>query len=222
MNPSQTVAVISDIEAVSRILGGEIELYEHIIRKYNGYLYKVGMSYNYSHDDVQDLMQEVYISAYTHLAQFENQSSFKTWIVKIMLNKCYHKKRKFSFQRESPTHNMVEDNAMPMFNNQRTDTDKTVQNEELKDVLENAVHHIPESYREVFTLRELNGMSVHETAEALHISEGNVKVRLNRAKGLLQKEIKKAYSPEEIFEFNLIYCDKMVERVMTAIRAGIQ
>jgi RNA polymerase sigma-70 factor (ECF subfamily) len=60
-------------------------------------------------------------------------------------------------------------------------------------------------------------MSVKETSDALHLSETNVKVRLNRAKGLLQKELKKSYSAEDIFEFNLIYCDKMVERVMQAI-----
>jgi RNA polymerase sigma-70 factor (ECF subfamily) len=90
-------------------------------------------------------------------------------------------------------------------------------NKELGRVIENAVHKIPEDYRIVFTLRELNGLNVAETAEALDISEGNVKVRLNRAKGMLQKEIKKMYSPGEIFEFNLIYCDTMVNRVMVKI-----
>jgi RNA polymerase sigma-70 factor (ECF subfamily) len=73
----------------------------------------------------------------------------------------------------------------------------------------------------VFTLRELNGMSIRETSEALDITESNVKVRFIRAKGMLQQEIRKIYSPSEVFEFNLIYCDKMVENVMAAIRALI-
>lgn len=90
---------------------------------------------------------------------------------------------------------------------------------ELKHILENAIHQIPEDYRMVFTLRELNGLSVLETAEALAITESNVKVRLNRAKTMLQIEIKKLYSPQEIFEFNLGYCDVMVNRVMDRIRA---
>jgi RNA polymerase sigma-70 factor (ECF subfamily) len=66
-------------------------------------------------------------------------------------------------------------------------------------------------------LREINGLSVKETAEALNISEANVKVRLNRAKAMLRKEVEKSYKVEDIFEFNLIYCDSMVNRVMDKI-----
>jgi len=102
-----------------------------------------------------------------------------------------------------------------MFHN--SSNKEKITNKELGRVLENAIHEIPEDYRIVFSLRELNGLSVAETAEALDITESNVKVRLNRAKTMLQKEIKKMYSPEEIFEFNLIYCDGMVNRVMSKI-----
>jgi RNA polymerase sigma-70 factor (ECF subfamily) len=100
---------------------------------------------------------------------------------------------------------------------QSTNNEKITVNKELGRVLENAIQEIPEDYRIVFSLRELNGLSVAETAEALDITESNVKVRLNRAKTMLQKEIKKMYSPQEIFEFNLIYCDGMVEKVMAKI-----
>lgn len=219
MNPSQTVETLTDPEIISRILAGERALYEIIVRRYNSYLYKVGRSYGYSHPDVEDLMQETYIKAYTHLGSFENRASFKTWIVKIMLNQCYHKRLKFSFKREIIDQTDLEGKSAPMFNNQPTDANKIIQNRELKEVLEGAVRHIPEAYRMVFTLRELNGMSVNETSQALNISESNVKVRLNRAKAMLQQEIKRVYSPEDLFEFNLIYCDRIVERVMAAIEA---
>lgn len=69
----------------------------------------------------------------------------------------------------------------------------------------------------VFSLREINGISVSETAVRVNISEYNVKIRLNRAKTMLRNEIQKAYSPEELFEFNLIYCNAMVENVMKKI-----
>ena len=68
-----------------------------------------------------------------------------------------------------------------------------------------------------FSLREINGLSVSETASLLHISEVNVKVRVNRAKTMLRTEIEKTYSPDELFEFNLIYCDAMVQNVMKKI-----
>lgn len=219
MNPSHSVENLSDIEIISEVLRGKRELYATIVHRYNSYLYKVGRAYGYSHADVEDLMQETYINAYTHLGTFENRSSFKTWIVKIMLNECYHKKQKFSYQKEKTAQTDLEEKSVPMFNSQPTDANRIVQNGELKHVLEDAVHQIPEPYRMVFTLRELDGMSVNETSEALNISESNVKVRLNRAKSMLREEIKKVYSPEEIFEFNLIYCDKMVNNVMAAINA---
>ena len=218
MNPSQTAGTLSEQEMISRIVSGEIKLYEDIIHQYNGYLYKIGRSYGFGHADVEDLMQETYINAYISLGKFENRSSFKTWIVRIMLNQCYRKKHKASFINERPLENEFREGSSTMFHHQDKDVSKMAQNKELKQVLEKAIHQIPEDYRMVFTLRELNGMNVRETSEALHISEDNVKVRFHRSKELLRNEIKKTYSPEEIFEFNLIYCDKMVERVMKVVR----
>ena len=93
-------------------------------------------------------------------------------------------------------------------------------NKELGQVLESALNAIPEEYRMVFAMRELNGLSTAETAEALSITESNVKVRLNRTKALLRSEIEKIYSPDDIFEFNLVYCDRIVENVMNKINSN--
>jgi RNA polymerase sigma-70 factor (ECF subfamily) len=133
-----------------------------------------------------------------------------------MLNLCYQKKQKLSFKNEIVGNDFQNEKSKIMFH-QSTNNEKITVNKELGRVLENAIHEIPEDYRIVFSLRELNGLSVAETAEALDITESNVKVRLNRAKTMLRKEIKKMYSPQEIFEFNLIYCDGMVEKVMAKI-----
>ena len=103
-------------------------------------------------------------------------------------------------------------------NYQHTDTNKTVINRELNFVIENSLQQIPLDYRLVFTLREVNGLNVAETADTLNISEANVKVRLNRAKTMLRKEVEKSYSAEDIFEFNLVYCDAMVQRVINKIK----
>lgn len=219
MYPSQTSGTLSEQEMISRIVSGETKLYEDIIHHYNGYLYKIGRSYGFGHADVEDLMQETYINAYINLRKFENRSSFKTWIVRIMLNQCYRQKHKVSFTNERPSENEFRESSSTMFHQRDKDVSKMAQNKELQQVLEDAIHHIPEDYRTVFTLRELNGMSVRETSEALHISEDNVKVRFHRSKSMLRDEIKRTYSTEEIFEFNLIYCDKMVERVMKAIES---
>ncbi len=207
----------SDADVISRVLGGETALYEIIIRRYNPYLYKTGRSYGYNHQDTEDLMQETFINAYTNLKKFENRSSFKTWVTRIMLNNCFQKKKKFSFQKEVPTEFNSYENYNQMFTNGQIDANKELLMKELSRVMENALQQIPAKYKMVFSLRELSGFSVAETSEALEISESNVKVRLNRAKKMLRSEIEKMYSPEDIYEFNLIYCDKIVERVMSAI-----
>ena len=207
----------TDKEIIQKILEGEFALFEILIRRNNAYLYKTARCYNYNHEDAQDLMQDTFIDAYTNLAKFENRSSFKTWIIKIMLHNCFRKRQRLVYKNEMPGE--INDKSIPMFsNNQHLDTGKTVANRELGFVIENALQNVPIDYRLVFSMREMNGLNIAETAEALNISDTNVKVRLNRAKALLRKEIEKSYSRQEIFEFNLIYCDAITSAVMRKIK----
>lgn len=205
----------TEAEIISRILDGEKALYEIIVRRFNPYLYKIGRSYNYNHEDTKDLMQETFIDAYKNLLQFEGRADFKTWIIRIMMNNCFRKRGKSSFKNEIMQD--VNEHATPMFTNRNNDTDKIIQNRELGHIIENALEKIPFDYRMVFSLREINGLNVAETSEMLSISEANVKVRLNRAKTMLRTEIESTYSASELFEFNLIYCNAMVENVMKKI-----
>ncbi|MEO7316470.1 MAG: sigma-70 family RNA polymerase sigma factor [Ginsengibacter sp.] len=212
----QSFQEYSDTEIIHRILQTEPQLYEELIRRYNSLLYKIGRTYNYNHQDTEDLMQETNVSAYFNLAKFEKRSSYKTWLTRIMLNHCYQKRRKFSFKNEIPVEEYEIDNSNPMFQ-QKDNNEKNLMNKELKYVIEYALQNIPPNYKIVFTLRELGGFSVSETAAVLDILETNVKVRLNRAKLMLRTHIEKMYSPEEIYEFNLVYCDSMIKNVMTKI-----
>ncbi|MBS1735913.1 MAG: sigma-70 family RNA polymerase sigma factor [Bacteroidetes bacterium] len=205
----------SDAEVLSRIVKGEKELYEIIVRRYNPALYKVGRSYNYSHEDTEDLMQETFIDAYKSLNKFEGRATFKTWIIRIMMNNCYRKKEKSSFKNE--INKELKDNATPMYSDAGSGADKILQNRELGAIIENALSKIPEDYRIIFSLREINGINVAETASLLTISESNVKARLSRAKAMLRNQIENSYSAAELFEFNLIYCDAIVKNVMKAI-----
>jgi RNA polymerase sigma factor (sigma-70 family) len=218
MKKEKPIENLTDQETIERILNGEVELFEILIRRNNSFLYKTGRSYNYNHEDTQDLMQDTLLDAYNNLSKFENRSSFKTWIIKIMLNNCYRKKQKSSFRNEISQE--INERSVPMYSSpQHSDTSKTVANRELNVVIENALKKVPLDYRMVFSLREVSGLNILETAETLNISESNVKVRLNRAKAMLRKEIEKSFTSEEIFEFNLIYCDRMVEIVMSKIKA---
>lgn len=207
----------TDLDIIQKILNGQLPLFEILIRRNNPFLYKIGRAYNYSHEDTQDLMQDTFIDAYCNLSKFENRASFKTWIIKIMLNNCFRKQQKFSFKNEIA--NDINEQSIPMFiNPTHSDTNKSVMNKELSAVIEKALQQVAIDYRMVFSLREMNGLNVKETAEALNISEANVKVRLNRAKAMLRKEVEKSYTTDDIFEFNLIYCDAIVNNVMRKLK----
>lgn len=207
-----------DSTVIQEILFGNKALFEILIRRYNPVLYKTGRGYGFNHQDTEDLMQEAFINIFKSLSKFENRSPFKTWIIRIMLNQCYHKSQKYSYQNKPTVEISVNQNSGAMYLTTKTsDPDRSIVNKELKNVIEAALKNLPEDYRMTFTLRELTGLSVAETAELLNITTANVKVRLNRAKMMLRKEIEKIYSPEDIYEFNLIYCDKIVDNVMKKI-----
>ena len=134
-----------------------------------------------------------------------------------MLHECYHKAQKQKSSREITFETFVDKITSMFSGNHSSNTERTIANRELNSVIERAIMKIAFDYRMVFLLREINGLSVQETAKTLNISETNVKVRLNRAKAMLRKEIEKMYTPDEIFQFNLIYCDKIVDNVMKRI-----
>lgn len=213
-------ALLPEEEIIRRVIAGEASLFEILLRRTNPYLYKIGRSYGFNHQDTEDLMQEAHVSAYLNLAKFQQRSTYKTWITRIMINHCNQRLQKFSFKNEKPEEKLLNERSIPMFanNNVHADTDKKVLNKELSGVIEKAIDQIPLEYRTVFCLRELNGLSVAETAAVMELTEVNVKVRLNRAKNMLKKHIEKMYLPEDIYEFNLIYCDKIAERVMSRIQ----
>jgi len=220
MNYSDThknIHQYSDAEVINEILLGNAALFEIFIRRYNPVLYKTGRGYGYNHQDTEDLMQETFINSFRSLSKFENRSSFKTWVIRIMLNQCYHKSQKFSSQNKPTVEISINENSGSMFLTTNHSNTDSVINKELKNIIEAALNKLPEDYRMVFTLRELTGLNVAETAELLNITTTNVKVRLNRAKMMLRKVIEKIYSADDIYEFNLIYCDKIVAAVMKKI-----
>jgi RNA polymerase sigma factor (sigma-70 family) len=204
---------LSDAEVLEKVLAGESSLYEIIIRRYNPLLYKIGRSYGLLHEDVQDVMQETYITGYEKLYQFQGKSQLSTWLTRIMINKCiYRMKRRVDNIPLNITDAHIEEqtagNAAEKF---------PLQNE-LKRIMEVSLEKLPEAYRLVFLLRETENFSVAQTAEALNITEINVKVRLNRAKSMLRENIEQWYSKSDIYEFNLKYCSEVVDAVLKDIQ----
>jgi len=210
----------SDEEIIRKILGGEMALFEILIRRFNSILYKIARSYDYDHEEAKDLLQETHIAAYQNLKKFEFRSSYKTWIAKIMVNKCLYK-LSYGSGKYEVSNSIVGENLQPMYTSKKQSTEAVVLNKELSHILEKSLEKIPVIYRTVFILREVEGLSVLETAEMLNLTAVNVKVRLNRAKNLLQKELEQYYSKAQLYDFNLIYCDGVVKNVIETIKAEL-
>lgn len=194
-----------DEELVRRILAGEKRQFELLIRKHNQRLFRIGMSILENEIEVEDAMQNAYISAYEHLSDFEGRSSFSTWLIRIMLNQCYTQKNKSK-------HIFSSFEQPDKFITMRTPANELT-NKELGNLLEEAIALLPEKYRIVFVMREIEEMSVRETSTVLNIEEPNVKVRLNRAKTMLRKNLNE-YMKDRIYNFHITKCDRIVDRVM--------
>lgn len=209
--PGTTVAD-TDEEIVKRIANGEVALYEGLMRKYNLRMFRISMSIVNDEMEAEDIMQTAYLNAYLQLPRFQNRSSFGTWLTRILINESLlHKKKAASRLR------LTESSVAPII---QTDTPLTnLMNRELKTILEKAVSALPEKYRLVFVMREIQELSTSETMEILELGESNVKTRLNRAKEMLRENLSGYYKSDQLMQFNLVRCDKVVEFVMGRIMA---
>ena len=210
-----TSEILNDDEIIARVLHGEKDLYSVIVRRYNQRLYRVGMSIINDDAEVEDAMQVAYINAYENLGKFAFRSSFPTWLTRILINECLlrlRKRKKIISMNDEKMENEMKQDKDP-----QTPVTATV-NSELRSILNDAIRKLPEIYRTVFVMREIENMNVAETKECLNISEVNVKVRLNRAKAILRDILSTQYTNEDILHFHLTRCDSMVDKVMRSIK----
>lgn len=210
------ISTVSDLELIREIINGDKNLYSLIVRRYNQRLYRVGMSLLNDDMEVEDAMQVAYINAYENLGKFEFRASFSTWLTRIMVNECLlrlRKRRKTIIMNDENLEGAIQQQQS---NNNHTPVTKVL-NSELKNILDEAIRKLPEIYRVVFVMREIENMNIAETQACLAINEVNVKVRLNRAKAMLRGLLSNYYKKEDILHFHLKRCDVIVEKVMAVI-----
>jgi RNA polymerase sigma-70 factor (ECF subfamily) len=207
----------SDIEVVEHVLGGEKQMFEILLRRYNQRIYRVIRSYIKSDAETQDIMQEAYVKAYTKLDQFKNQAAFSTWLIRIAINEALQEIRK---KKRSLTDGDATE-KLGILTNFSGRSALNPENQtivaETKRLIETAVDKLPEKYRMIYMLQQVEGLSNTEIATCLDITDSNVKVRLHRAKTLIKEDIFKFTHDASIFEFGNLKCDLMVMNVMKRI-----
>lgn len=212
MRPSPAAA--EDASLVARILEGDRSGYEVLIRRHNQRLVRTARAILRDDDEAEDVVQQVWVSAYQKLADFRGDAALTTWLTRIVVNEALGRRRR---QQRGEHLALIEGEKHDV------DTSRTPEENaaaaELGRLLEQNIDQLPDIYREVLVLRDVEEMTTAETAACLSVSEETVRVRLHRARQLMQSALSEAAgtSMSQAFRFAGARCDRVVARVMAAL-----
>lgn len=224
MLPNVTVlaadTTLTDDLIISRILLGKREYYEILVRRYNRLFYKTAKGILSKEEDIEDVMQEAYIKGFEKLHQFRKEARFSTWLGRIVIN-CALQHLNSTKKKSHISIDALESDEIESLQDTALEESNPQVGENLKKALESAISHLPSKYRIVFMLREIEQLSVAETAAMLEISEENVKIRLHRAKNMLKDMLRSESSSLDLFAFDAKRCEGIADRVMTHINSRV-
>jgi RNA polymerase sigma-70 factor, ECF subfamily len=205
---------LTDEEVVNRVRAGETALYEVIMRRYNQRLYRVARAILHNDAEAEDVMQDAYVRAYTHLGQFAARSPFSSWLTRIAVNEALARRRLSKQHQEVDA--LEFDGEISMQDLHKSpDPEQNASGAQLREFLERAVLDLPEQYRTVVMLRDIEELSTAETADALDLTVENVKIRLHRGHGMIRDWLfeRIGAKAKEAFPFMGIRCDRVVQAV---------
>jgi RNA polymerase sigma-70 factor, ECF subfamily len=182
---------LRDAQLIARILAGERELFHELVRPYEKSLYLATYSILQNEQDAEDAAQEAVLKALKNLRNFRAESKFSTWLISIAINEARGRLRHARVLKFESVDEAAEDGeggfVPALIRDWREVPSEALERKELRELLKSAIASLPEIYREVLILRDVEEMSIAETAAALGVSEGVVKTRLLRARLMMQK-----------------------------------
>ncbi|MEX2500055.1 MAG: RNA polymerase sigma factor [Wenzhouxiangellaceae bacterium] len=213
---------LTDEEIVSRILAGDTGLFELIMRRYNQRLYRIARGVLRSEAEAEDAVQDAYIAAFYRLGQFSATGNFGGWLCKVAVNQALMRRRRLKSGPElvsDSNRTQYGDQIMCALESESDNPEREAGNAQVRRVLERAIDELPQPFRTTFILREVDQLSVSETAEILDIPMATVKSRTHRARNLLRSELDAELSNavRETFGFAGKRCDRIVDSVMKRI-----
>jgi RNA polymerase sigma-70 factor, ECF subfamily len=186
MGVSKPRLEVSEAELIRRVCQGDKEAFYGLVRPYERAVYVAAVSILNNPADAEEVAQEAVLKAFTHLAEFRAEAKFSTWLIQITINESrsrLRKDRRHLYESIDEARTDEEGDYSPKdFADWREIPSETLKRDELRNALKRALASLPLKYREVFILRDIQNLSIEETAEILGISEGNVKTRLLRAR----------------------------------------
>jgi len=214
---------ISDEEVVRRLRAGETGLFEVIMRRYNQRLYRVARAILRDDTEAEDVMQQAYVNAYRHLDQFEGRALFSTWLTRIAVHEALARARRRGRFHDPEIVDDSNSDTMSGLKSPGLDPERQAFAGELRALIESAIEALPDHYRAVFVMREVEGMSTTESAECLDITEETAKTRLHRARKLLRDSLYERAGIESAaaFSFEAPRCDRVVAAVFEQISNAV-
>jgi RNA polymerase sigma-70 factor (ECF subfamily) len=186
------IANRTESEMIAAVLAGEIQLYHELIRPYERSVYVMALSYMKNEADAEDVSQEAFIRAFRKLESFRAESKFSTWLISITINEARTRLRRQALIRMEPLDQHPDEDkgiSPALLRDWREIQSEAVERAEVRNLIRLAVEQLPDIYRQVFLMRNVEELTINETAEALNISIPSVKVRLHRARMMLQKQL---------------------------------
>ncbi|MGH9565503.1 MAG: RNA polymerase sigma factor [Candidatus Angelobacter sp.] len=213
---------LKDEEVVARVLTGETALFEILMRRYNQRIYRLARVILRDDAEAEDVMQDAYVRAYEHLYQFAGKAAFSTWLSRIAIHEALARKRRRGRQEELDAMTMNNGDSMTILKSSAPNPEDGTATAQMRELLEDAIDHLPENYRTVVVMRQVEEMSVAETASSLGVSEAVVKTRLHRAHAMLRKEIYSRANgrASDLYQFHAVRCDRVVKNVFARILPG--
>src|SRR5262249_47573864 len=189
------------------------------MRRHNQRVYRAARAILKDEAEAEDVMQQAYVNAFVHLKQFESRAQFSTWLTRITIYEALARRRKK--RPEEPLSISDEEGfgAAEPVSSSDVSPERRAYSSELGRMIEDAVDALPESYRAVFMLREVEGLSTLETAEGLGVGQEAVKTRLYRARAMVRQALtdRLGASAPQAFQFHATRCDRVVAAVLGGI-----
>ena len=175
---------------------GDAEAYGQLVRRYQNKIFRLAQHITQNREDAEDVLQETFLKAYEHLDQFQGNSKFYTWVVRIAVNQALMKLRRRKNDKSvslDETIDTGEDTIVREIAAWDEDPEKRLSREEMGEILDTAIQSLEAPYRSVFVLRDIEELSTEETAEALDLSVPAVKSRLLRARLQLREKLTRQF-----------------------------
>jgi len=188
--------VSDELMLVRAAKAGDISAFEELVRRYDRNVFRIAQHITQNREDAEDVVQDAFLKAYENLAGFQEQSKFYTWLVRIAVNEALMRLRRRRPERMVSLDEEVktEDDTMPReVADWSPNPEQLYTQGELRDILTKTIQGLPSSFRTVFVLRDVEGLSTEETAEALELSIPAVKSRLLRARLQLRERLNKYF-----------------------------